>query len=133
MDVERPNRTLRGVGHGGLGEDVNRARAREASQADTADRDEGALTRQVMEAVVEPSNLNRAYRRVKANRGSPGADGMSVGELGDWCRANKHELIESLLAGRYRPQAIRGVEIPKPGGGVRQLGIPTVVDRLGQQ
>jgi RNA-directed DNA polymerase len=86
-----------------------------------------------MEAVVEPSNLNRAYRRVKANRGSPGVDGMSVGELGDWCRANKHELIESLLAGHYRPQPIRGVEIPKPGGGRRQLGIPTVVDRLVQQ
>jgi len=133
MDAERPNQTLRGVGHGGLGEDVNRARAREASQADTADRDEGALTRQVMEAVVEPSNLNRAYRRVKANRGSPGVDGMSVGELGDWCRANKHELVALLLTGRYRPQPIRGVEIPKPGGGTRQLGIPTVVDRLVQQ
>src|SRR3989442_15010833 len=108
MDVERPNRTLRGVGHGGLGEDVNRARAREASQADTADRDEGALTRQGMEAVGEPSNLNRAYRRVKANRGSPGVDGMSVGELGDWGRAHKHELGQSLLSGRDRPQPIRG-------------------------
>jgi len=133
MDAERPNRTLRGVGHAESGGDVNRARPGEVLQACTADQDEGALARKVMEAVVEPSNLNRAYRRVKANRGSPGADGMSVGELGDWCRANKHELVAALLAGRYRPQPIRGVEIPKPGGGVRQLGIPTVVDRLVQQ
>ena len=133
MDVQRPNRTLRGVGHAEAGGDVNRARAREASQASTAGQDEGALARQVMEAMVEPSNLNRAYRRVKANRGSPGVDGMSVGELGDWCRAHKHELVATLLAGRYRPQPIRGVDIPKPGGGTRQLGIPTVVDRLVQQ
>jgi len=133
MDVQRPNRTLGGVGHGEAGGDVNRARACEVSQADAADQDEGALTRKVMEAVVEPSNLNRAYRRVKANRGSPGVDGMSVNQLGDWCRANKHELVASLVAGRYRPQPIRGAEIPKPGGGTRQLGIPTVVDRLVQQ
>ncbi len=133
MDVERPNRTLRGVGHAEAGGDVTRARACEAPQACAANRDEDALTRKVMEAVVEPSNLNRAYRKVKANRGSPGVDGMSVGELGDWCRANKHELVALLLAGRYRPQPIRGVEIPKPGGGTRQLGIPTVVDRLVQQ
>src|SRR3990172_1898008 len=123
MDVQRPNRTLRGVGHAESGGDVNRAGSCEASQASTADQDEGALARQVMGAVVEPSNLNRAYRRVKANRGSPGVDGMSVGELGDWCRANKHELVAALLAGRYRPQPIRGVEIPKPGGGTRQLGL----------
>lgn len=133
MDVQRPNQTLRDVGHAELGGDVNRARSDEVPQAGAVNRDEGALAREVMEAVVEPSNLNRAYRKVKANRGSPGADGMSVGELGDWCRANKHELIDSLLAGRYRPKPVRGVEIPKPGGGRRQLGIPTVVDRLVQQ
>ena len=112
---------------------MNPTGASEASQTRAANQDERALTRKLMEAVVEPSNLNRAYRRVKANRGSPGVDGMTVGELGDWCRANKHELVESLLAGRYRPQPIRGAEIPKPGGGTRQLGIPTVVDRLVQQ
>jgi RNA-directed DNA polymerase len=133
MHVQRPNRTLRGVGHGESGGDVNPVRSCEAPQACAADQDERALTRKLMEAVVEPSNLNRAYRRVKANRGSPGVDGMSVGELGDWCRANRHELAAALLAGRYRPQPIRGVEIPKPGGGTRQLGIPTVVDRLVQQ
>lgn len=112
---------------------MNRARSVEASQACAADQDGSALRQGVMEAVVEPSNLNRAYRRVKANRGGPGVDGMRVDELGDWCRANKHELVASLLAGRYRPQPIRGAEIPEPGGGTRQLGIPTVVDRLVQQ
>jgi len=133
MDVERQNQTLRGVGHADAGADVNRSGTGEVPQASAAVQDERALARNVMEAVVEPSNLNRAYRRVKANRGSPGVDGMSVDQLGDWCRANKHELIESLLAGRYRPQPIRGAEIPKLGGGSRQLGIPTVADRLVQQ
>jgi len=133
MDVERPNRMPRGAGHAEAGGNVNPVGASEAPQTCAANQDERALTWNVMNAVVEPSNLNRAYRRVKANRGSPGVDGMSVGELGDWCRANKHELVALLLAGRYRPQPIRGVEIPKPGGGTRQLGIPTVVDRLVQQ
>jgi len=87
----------------------------------------------VMERICERKNLNRAYKRVKSNRGSPGVDGMTVGELGTWLVAHKEELIASLLDGSYQPRAVRGVEIPKPGGGVRQLGIPTVVDRLVQQ
>jgi RNA-directed DNA polymerase len=70
---------------------------------------------------------------VKGNRGSPGVDGMTVGELGNWLVAHKEELVASLLDGSYRPQVVRGVTIPKPGGGMRQLGIPTVVDRLVQQ
>ena len=86
-----------------------------------------------MEQVVERDNLNRAYRRVKANRGSPGVDGMTIRDLRDWIALHKEELIASLLDGSYRPQSVRGVEIPKPGGGVRQLGIPTVADRLVQQ
>jgi RNA-directed DNA polymerase len=87
-----------------------------------------------MEQVCEPENLNRAYARVKANKGAPGVDGMSVKKLGGWIRLHKHELIASLLDGSYQPKPVRGVQIPKPGGkGVRQLGIPTVVDRLAQQ
>jgi RNA-directed DNA polymerase len=86
-----------------------------------------------MERISERENLNRAYKRVKANRGSPGVDGMTVGELGAWLVAHKEELVASLLDGSYEPQVVRGVNIPKPGGGVRQLGIPTVVDRLVQQ
>jgi RNA-directed DNA polymerase len=86
-----------------------------------------------MERICEETNLNRAYKRVKGNRGSPGVDGMTVGELGTWLEAHKEELAASLLDGSYEPQVVRGVNIPKPGGGVRQLGIPTVVDRLVQQ
>ncbi len=92
-----------------------------------------ALTESLMERVVERDNLNRAYRRVKANKGAPGVDGMTIRDLRDWIAAHKEELIASLLDGSYRPQTVRGVEIPKPGGGMRQLGIPTVVDRLVQQ
>jgi RNA-directed DNA polymerase len=93
-----------------------------------------ALTARLMEQVCEPENLTRAYARVKANKGSPGVDGMSVNKLGGWIKLHKHELIASLLDGSYEPQPVRGVQIPKPGGkGMRQLGIPTVVDRLVQQ
>ena len=66
---------------------------------------------------------------MKANRGSPGVDGMTVGELGAWLVGHKEEWI----AQSGQPQEVRGVEIPEPGGGVRQLGIPTVADRLVQQ
>lgn len=93
-----------------------------------------ALTACLMEQACEPENLNRAYARVKANKGAPGVDGMSVSQLGDWIKLHEQELISSLLEGSYRPQPVRGVQIPKPGGkGMRQLGIPTVVDRLVQQ
>ena len=91
------------------------------------------VTDTLMERICEPKNLNRAFKRVKSNRGSPGVDGMTVGELGSWLVAHKEELVASLLDGSYQPREVRGVEIPKPGGGVRQLGIPTVVDRLVQQ
>jgi RNA-directed DNA polymerase len=86
-----------------------------------------------MEEVCQPDNLNQAYRRVKANQGAPGVDGMTIDDLPNWIAAHKQEFIAALLDGSYRPQPVRGVQIPKPGGGVRQLGIPTVVDRLVQQ
>jgi RNA-directed DNA polymerase len=95
-----------------------------------------------MEQAIEPANLNRAYARVMANKGAPGVDGMGVEQLGGWIGLHKQELIASLLDGSYHPQPVRGVQIPKPGlrraqssrgKGMRQLGIPTVVDRLVQQ
>lgn len=92
-----------------------------------------ALTFQMMEKVCEPANLNKAYKKVKANGGSGGIDGMSVEELSSWIGVHKQELLESLLDGSYRPKPVREVNIPKAGGGIRQLGIPTVVDRLVQQ
>ncbi len=115
-------------GEAGSGSEVN-----EEQQAFTAVGQQRALTQDLMERVILPSNLNAAYRRVKANKGSAGIDGMSVDELSPWLRTHKGQLIEQLAAGAYIPKQIRGVPIPKPEGGVRQLGIPTVVDRLVQQ
>lgn len=92
-----------------------------------------ALTDNLMERICDRDNLNQAFRKIKANKGGPGIDGMTVEELSVWLAEHKEELVVSLLDGSYRPQPVRGVEIPKPGGGVRQLGIPTVIDRLVQQ
>jgi RNA-directed DNA polymerase len=86
-----------------------------------------------MERVVGPDNLNQAYARVMANKGAPGTDAMRVDQLADWIRQHKQAFIASLLDGSYEPTPVRGVQIPKPGGGQRQLGIPTVKDRLVQQ
>jgi RNA-directed DNA polymerase len=119
--------------HDAGGNGGTEAAACEESQALTALDPARALTARLMEEVTNRDNLNRAYRRVKANKGAPGVDGMTVEELGDWLRQHKEQLLASLLDGSYQPQPVRGVEIPKPGGGVRQLGIPTVVDRFVQQ
>jgi RNA-directed DNA polymerase len=115
------------------GEDGIGAAASEEPQEPTASNRKRALTSDLMERVCDPKNLNRAYKRVKANGGAPGVDGREVTELRPWLAEHKQELIDSLLDGSYRPEPVRAVEIPKPGGGRRQLGIPTVVDRLVQQ
>jgi RNA-directed DNA polymerase len=86
-----------------------------------------------MEAVVASDNMQRAYRKVIANQGAPGADGMTVQQLADHLKQHWSTLRERLLAGEYHPSPIRAVEIPKPKGGTRRLGIPTVTDRLIQQ
>jgi RNA-directed DNA polymerase len=91
-------------------------------------------TERLMEEVVERENMLRAYRRVVANRGAAGVDGMSVEELAEELRARWQEMKEQLLTGSYRPQPVKRVQIPKPGGaGVRNLGIRTVTDRMIQQ
>jgi RNA-directed DNA polymerase len=105
----------------------------EEPQAPTALDPARALTVNLMEEVTDRDNLNRAYARVVANKGAAGVDGLTVGELKTWIATHKDTFIASLLDGTYQPQPVRGVQIPKPGGGVRQLGIPTVVDRLVQQ
>lgn len=87
----------------------------------------------LMEAVVDKANMVQAYRRVVANKGAPGADGMTVQQLAGHLKRHWQTLRERLLAGEYHPSPIRAVEIPKPKGGTRQLGIPTVTDRLIQQ
>ena len=87
----------------------------------------------VMEEVCEPKNLKQALRRVKANGGSAGIDGMTVEELPRFLITNWADIRKALLSGTYRPQPVKRVEIAKPDGGIRKLGIPTVVDRFIQQ
>ncbi len=94
---------------------------------------ERALTKDLLGAAMQPVNLLRAYRRVMSNAGSAGVDGMGVRDLKFWMRKNLNTIGEEILSGRYTPQAVRMVEIPKPNGGKRQLGIPTVIDRMLQQ
>lgn len=87
----------------------------------------------LLEQILSRDNLNIAYKRVKANKGSHGIDGMRLDELLQYLKEHGQELRQSLLEGRYKPQPVRRVEIPKPDGGKRLLGIPTVVDRVIQQ
>jgi len=89
---------------------------------------------ELMEAVVGRENMIAAWKRVKGNKGAPGVDGMTIKQAGRYLESNWTAIKEQLLKGSYQPQPVRGVEIPKPGGkGMRQLGIPTVIDRLIQQ
>ena len=87
----------------------------------------------LLELVVDGSNVEAALRRVKKNKGSPGIDGMTVDELPTYVATHWSRLREDLLAGRYQPKPVRRHAIPKKDGGVRELGIPTVLDRLIQQ
>jgi RNA-directed DNA polymerase len=122
-----------GLRHGDPGEGSTGPGAPEERQTPTALDPARALTERLMEEVCQPDNLNQAYRRVKAHRGAPGVDGLTIDDLSSWIAAHKQEFLAALLDGSYQPQPVRGVQIPKPGGGVRQLGIPTVIDRLVQQ
>jgi RNA-directed DNA polymerase len=86
-----------------------------------------------MEEVVRRENLTKALKRVCANKGSPGIDGITVDELKGYLKDHWPEIREQLVKGQYNPQPVKQVVIPKPGGGTRMLGIPTVVDRFIQQ
>ena len=99
----------------------------------TACEEERALTADLMDRIADLSNLATALRQVVRNEGSAGIDGMTVTQLKEWFNHNWQGLQASLLKGSYLPQGVRGVRIPKPKGGYRQLGIPTVKDRLVQQ
>jgi len=88
---------------------------------------------EMMERVVAPSNIREAYRRVKRNDGSPGVDGMTVEELLELLHDHWQQIRKALLDGTYMPSPVKRHELPKPGGGIRVLGIPTVLDRLIQQ
>ena len=88
---------------------------------------------QLLETALERNNMLCAYERVVENKGAPGVDGLSVSEFKPWLQAHWPKVRQALLAGEYMPAAVRKVEIPKPQGGVRTLGVPTVLDRLIQQ
>lgn len=87
----------------------------------------------MLEEILDIRNITRAFKQVTANKGAGGIDGMQTDELRDYLNANWPILRESILDGSYKPQPVRKVEIPKPNGGTRMLGIPTVIDRLLQQ
>jgi RNA-directed DNA polymerase len=92
-----------------------------------------AIAEQLMEEVCGRENCKQALKRVKANKGSPGVDGITVHDLLGYLKEHWSGIREQLLSGTYKPQPVRRVEIPKPDGGVRKLGIPTVLDRFIQQ
>jgi len=104
-----------------------------ASMASAAKMENVLQTESLMEAVVERQNMIKALEQVKRNKGAAGADGMAVHDLDAYLKTYWGQIKEQLLDGSYQPQPVLGVQIPKPTGGVRQLGIPTVVDRLIQQ
>src|SRR5512138_714802 len=92
-----------------------------------------AIAEQLMEEVCERKNSKQALKRVNANKGSPGVDGMTVHDLPGYLKQHWPVIREQLLSGTYKPQPVKRVEIPKSDGGVRKLGIPTVLDRFVQQ
>jgi RNA-directed DNA polymerase len=107
----------------------------EGTESPTAKRgpENPATGESLMEEVCERENLEEAWHRVRSNQGSPGVDGRTIDETRDYLREHWPTFREQLLNGTYRPQPVRRVEIAKPDGGVRKLGIPTVLDRLIQQ
>jgi len=117
---------LTGAARGVAGEETE-------SSVATSGPESPAKTDRLMEEVCERENLKEALRQVKANKGSSGVDGMTVVALTDYLRQHWPAIREQLLNGTYEPKPVRRVEIPKPDGGVRKLGIPTVLDRFIQQ
>ncbi|HET9088107.1 MAG TPA: group II intron reverse transcriptase/maturase [Acidobacteriaceae bacterium] len=134
MSGKRQNNQLR-LAFGGEGRSEAPMAPGEGSETPTAKRmsESPAINEQLMEEVCERENCWQALKRVKANKGSPGIDGMTVEELSGHLKEHWPALREQLLSGTYKPQPVKRVEIPKPDGGVRKLGIPTVLDRMVQQ
>ena len=96
-------------------------------------KERGSAQPKLLEAILHKDNFNRAYKRVKANKGAPGIDGMTIEEALPYLQEHQQELTNRIHRGKYTPSPVRRVEIPKPDGGVRKLGIPTVIDRTLQQ
>ena len=96
-------------------------------------KERGSAEPDILGKILDKDNLNRAYRRVKANKGAPGVDGMTIEAALPWLKENHKDLMQKIRKGKYTPSPVRRVEIPKPDGGIRKLGIPTVTDRIIQQ
>jgi RNA-directed DNA polymerase len=131
IDADNPAERLEQLRRagGGTAEDAEAARQADPARMGVS----GDGTMRLMDEVVSRRNMAAAYTRVVRNRGAAGIDGMTVDELMPYCRTHWPHIREELLSGRYRPRPVRRVMIPKPGGGERMLGIPTVLDRLIQQ
>src|SRR5215470_16762963 len=99
----------------------------------TTEHESPASTKHLMEAICDPDNIEAALRAVVRNKGAPGVDGITVKQLPGIFKARWCEIEDQLLRGRYQPQPVLRVKIPKPDGGTRKLGIPTVIDRVIQQ
>ena len=139
-DMERPQVAgcqmefpLDAVSHGAFGGGGTGTEASEERQLSPAAEKKRTLTQDLMEWVASLANLSEAVRRVCRNKGAAGADGMTFRDLKCWFAAHWRELQVQLLWGTCRPQPVPDVQIPKPGGGMRQLGISTVADRVAQQ
>jgi RNA-directed DNA polymerase len=122
----RAGPTARGSGESRLGRGGDEARL-------ARDEGEGLGRADLLGQVLASANMASAWKRVKANRGSAGVDGLTIAQAAVYLKTQWPRIREELQTGRYRPQPVRRVQIPKPGGGVRELGIPTVTDRLIQQ
>ena len=124
---------LDGMSHAGGGAGGTESAPSEVMQLTLALDEPEGLACHIMEQVCREANLNQAYKKVRANNGAPGVDGMTIKALRGHVQKYRHEILSSLLDGSYQAQMVRGVKIPKPNGGERQLGMPTVLDRVVQQ
>ncbi|MCP3684974.1 MAG: group II intron reverse transcriptase/maturase [bacterium] len=104
-----------------------------SSMSQNRENDENEYAEGLLEKILDQANMNQAYRKVRANKGSHGVDGMTVDELQLFLKQNANQIMQSIRKGTYVPKPVRRVEIPKPDGGIRLLGIPTVLDRVIQQ
>lgn len=130
LDGDNPNVML----HSANCETVCVVNERKKSQVTEVGQQERALGNcNLMQVICSTTNLREAYKRVKQNKGVAGIDQMAVNKFADWFKDEGENLIKSLQSGIYEPNAVKLVEIPKPNGGTRMLGIPTVKDRIIQQ
>ncbi len=133
MRDKRPNNQLCLAFDGRAGGEASRGADEGTEARATASVTEHPASATLMEEVCDRENLKRALQRVKANKGSAGSDGMTIAALPAYLKEHWPAIRSQLLSGTYRPQPVRRVEIPKPDGGTRALGIPTVLDRFLQQ